>query len=334
MSFGFPNENTHFDHHNVSEESFWPSFTDIMMVIVMVFLLVAVSVILNNYQLVKNLRASMQAQQLASSIAEDAEVENNSLEARLLQLKQQLARINHQMMAVKIATEKDQVALLKNQQIIKELQAISAQQTQQLDKKTTYLATLEEKSKRQLKEKEKEIAKFKTEQQALNKTLKRSKEKIAIQQQLFSQLQQKDEDNTEQVMALQGQIDALKTQKKNDESQLLSLQGELDSLDKKYQKLLRPARSSKGKYIVAVTYTKRKGRDVYRLRASPSAEYEKVSRKKLERLLLTLKKKHSTELYVKVIIPEKSGLSYNEAWKFTNFIQKSYDYYHQSNEPK
>jgi hypothetical protein len=32
---------------------------------------------------------------------------------------------------------------------------------------------------------------------------------------------------------------------------------------------------------------------------------------------------------VKVIIPEDSGLSYNEAWTFTQDILTSYDYYYQ-----
>jgi hypothetical protein len=110
---------------------------------------------------------------------------------------------------------------------------------------------------------------------------------------------------------------------------LLSLQGELESLDKKYQKLLRPARSVKNKYVVTVTYIKRRGRSMYRLRAKPTSDYKNVSRKQLERQLETLKNQHGTNLYVKIIIPENSGLSYNEAWKFTSFIQKSYDYYYQ-----
>jgi hypothetical protein len=32
---------------------------------------------------------------------------------------------------------------------------------------------------------------------------------------------------------------------------------------------------------------------------------------------------------VKVVIPEESGLSYNEAWKFTFTLLEQYDYYHQ-----
>ena len=360
MSFGFPGANTSFESHDVSDESFWPSFTDIMMVIVMVFLLVAISVILNNYQLVENLKKSIQAQQLASLLAEDTQVENSSLEEQLLQLKQQLALANKQLVIAADDVKKTQADLLKNKQIIKELNAISVQQNQQLDEKTAYLSTFEKKSKEQLEQKETEIATIAAQQQVATQALEEANEKAVRQQQKLSQWQQKDEAIKNKASELQQQlaqlesaaretssqyselqevlkkkstkIIALTEQGERDESQLVSLQGELDSLDEKYQKLLRPARSSKGKVVVAVTYTKRKGRSVYRLRDKPNKEYKKVSREQLERQLEKLKNKHGIALYVKVIIPENSGLSYNEAWKFTSFMQKAYDYYFQKTE--
>lgn len=357
MSFGFPGANSNFENHNVSEESFWPSFTDIMMVIVMVFLLVAVSVILNNFQLVENLKKSMQAQQLASSIAEDTQVENSSLEERLLQLKQQLAFVNIEIIDAKKEVESTQEELLKRKQIIEELNAISTQKDKQLDKKTTFLAQLEQKSKQQLEQKNAKISGLNDQQQIREKKLKAAQEMATIQMQNLVLLQRKDKQNEERTLKLGGQVEALqeslkenstkytslqeklkqqttafgalKKQHQTDETQLLSLQGELASLDKKYQKLLRPARSAKGKYVVAVIYIKRGGRGVYRLRVNSEGEYENVSRKQLERKLSSLKSKHGTNLYIKVIIPENSGLSYNDAWKFTSTMQKSYDYYFQ-----
>lgn len=357
MSFGFPDLNTSFENHHVSEESFWPSFTDIMMVIVMIFLLVAVSVILNNYQLVENLKKSMQAQQIASSIAEDTQVENSSLEEHLLRLKQQLAFARVQVVEAEKKVGNNQQQLLKREQIIKELNAISAQKEKQLEEKTTFLVQMEDQSKQQLAQKNARINELKNKQQVQAQELQTAQKKAATQRQQLVLLQQQDKQNEEKAVGLQGEMnrlqsslkenstlystlqeqfkqqatafDALKKQRQTDETQLLSLQGELDSLDKKYQKLLRPARSTKGKYVVAVIYTKRKGRGVYRLRANLEGEYKNVSRKQLERKLSKLKKKHGTGLYVKVIIPENSGLSYNEAWKFTSTMQKSYDYYFQ-----
>jgi len=49
----------------------------------------------------------------------------------------------------------------------------------------------------------------------------------------------------------------------------------------------------------------------------------------MAKALEKLKKKHKSDLYVKIIIPEKSGLSYNEAWRFTTNLQQKYDYYFQ-----
>lgn len=376
MSLGFPSANNGFEHNDFNEESFWPSFTDIMMVIVMVFLLVAVSVILNNYQLVENLKQSMQAQQLASSIAEDTQVENSTLEERLLRLKHQLALANTRITDSKKEAEKTQLTLSKNQQIIEELNAISTQQTEQLDEKTAYFAALELQSKQRLEEKNTEIIELKALQKTNKEELQEAQETARTQQRLVSQLQQQEEDNEDQAGDLQAQIESLrksltenaseyrslqtnltnkaseveqlqttlteqstqfselKKQRDQDETQLLSLQGELDSLDKKYQKLLRPARSAKGKFIVAVVYSKRKGRRVYRIRTNEKGEYKPISRQQLERKLTSLKNKHTSNLYVKVIIPKNSGLSHNEAWKFTSFVHQSYDYYFQDKTDK
>ncbi len=376
MSLGFPSANNNLEQDGFSEESFWPSFTDIMMVIVMVFLLVAVSVILNNYQLVENLKNSMQAQQLASSIAEDTQIENSTLEERLLRLKQQLALANTRIIDSKKEAKKTQLTLSKNQQIIEELNAISTQQTEQLDEKTAYFAALELQSKQQLEEKNAEIITLKNRQKTNKEELYEAQEIASTQQQLVSQLQQQEEESEDKAGDLQAQIASLrnsltenaseyrtlqtnlssksskieqlqttltkqssqftelKKQRNQDESQLLSLQGELDSLDKKYQKLLQPARSAKGKFIVEVVYSKRKGRGVYRIRVDQKGKYKNISRQQLERKLTSLKNKHTSDLYVKVIIPKNSGLSHNEAWKFTSFAHQSYDYYFQSKTDK
>ena len=53
------------------------------------------------------------------------------------------------------------------------------------------------------------------------------------------------------------------------------------------------------------------------------------ARRQLDERLTRLKDKYPRLLYVKVIIPENSGLSYNEAWTFTQDILNAYDYYYQ-----
>jgi len=111
--------------------------------------------------------------------------------------------------------------------------------------------------------------------------------------------------------------------------QIDTLQGEYDELRVKYDKLIRPARSAKGKHVVTVRYRKENGRYLLRIRDTGEADYSVVSRKELYRRLAKLKDDHSGNLYVKLIIPDDSGLSYTEAWTFTMDILDKYDYYHQ-----
>jgi len=47
----------------------------------------------------------------------------------------------------------------------------------------------------------------------------------------------------------------------------------------------------------------------------------------LDAQLSRFKAEHQEVLYVRVIIPQESGLSYNEAWSFTSEIHGKYDYY-------
>jgi hypothetical protein len=45
--------------------------------------------------------------------------------------------------------------------------------------------------------------------------------------------------------------------------------------------------------------------------------------------LKQLKDTYKDILYVKIIIPDNSGLSYNEAWDFMSGMLDKYDYYYQ-----
>ena len=93
MNNGFPNSDFYNEHEGAGGESFWPSFTDIMMVIVMVFLLVSVAVILNNWQLMEELKRSVDAERQAAQQAQAAlttakmkKEENETLAERLARL--------------------------------------------------------------------------------------------------------------------------------------------------------------------------------------------------------------------------------------------------------
>ena len=95
MNYGYPGANSKFENHNVSEESFWPSFTDIMMVIVMVFLLVTVAVILNNWALISKLTTSIEAQEAATNLADNRQEKNINLENKLSVGRAELTGFKH-----------------------------------------------------------------------------------------------------------------------------------------------------------------------------------------------------------------------------------------------
>ena len=469
MEFGYPGSNTHLENHGVSEESFWPSFTDIMMVIVMVFLLVTVAVILNNWSLIGDLKSSIEAQKVASNLAENRLVENDSLGSKLSTLEKQNVILNekyeaekaNQVSTKKSLTEKQQALidtqakLSQTQQLITESkELLSHKEAELVELQTDLIAVIKqkeglaelnksqnntlaenEKAQQNLRQelnasksnittledqqtaKDKEISELKeadkiksqvlaslqTDRSKLEKAVISLKSDIAKSQEatkseavltqeikskleVLTKAQKQKEDsliaatNSEKMIqdALKAEQTALKeseeekqriivamnekliesdekvtsletslsdmTQKTKakdtellalkDNSQLRSLQGKYDSLDAKYQKLLRPARSSKGKFIVSVSYKKIGNKRVIRLKQSPIGSYKTVTKKELHKALAKLKAKHKTNLYMKVIIPETSGLSYSEAWKFTSNLQKRYDYYHQPDKNK
>lgn len=565
MSFGYPGDNFHLENHEVSEESFWPSFTDVMMVISMVFLLVTVTVILNNWALITDLKQSISDQEKASLLVESKSEENENLANVVNELAQQVAiaedeikteeqkladtilslesttlkledtttnfnkaetdilernnsikNLQEQVMAqqkslaaskeladklianlameaknrdiqtqkisdlnklISVKTEEEKALSLAFEEKVNSLDSVNktlqektsalvlaqsaleekdnilelSQKTQEalnieleanlkankvqiaqitdLEKNTLDLQTaisllqkdrkgssnevlLLKKEREQLsidldlakKEKDKQASKVKLlaesdtsmkkiltalqtdrgsvaekllklqgelatakenkeisesaetkKNEKIEGLLTESKDQLALIKKLELENKRLSGDiinklsNTEKDLgALKEHSSNLETQleSKNEaitvlqkertktETQLLSLKGEFDSLDTKYQKLLRPARSSNGKYIVSVIYKKTRRGTQIRLKSSPDGSYRTINQKELDKTLVKLKEKHKTDLYIKVIIPNDSGLSYNEAWKFTSNLQRRYDYYFQPDKSK
>ena len=83
---------------NLSSESFWPSFTDIMMVVVMIFLLTSTILMVKNWELVAQLRESMMAEQQASVVIRDTSEENATLEEQLAQAQNEISMLRMQQM--------------------------------------------------------------------------------------------------------------------------------------------------------------------------------------------------------------------------------------------
>ena len=283
--------------HDEHEESFWPSFSDIMMVIAMVFLLITLTVVLSNTRLVTQLRTSIQAEQQASQLAEEQLKANATLEEQLDYYKNRAAAVEYELLRNRAKTETLAQELDNARQSLQ-----NAERTQQTGQSQLNLAT----------------QRTQVLEQELNTAL-------STAQTLRDQLTQRQTRTTEleqEVQRLSGETETLKI---SSTAALSKLQGELDELDRKYQKLLRPARSPKNKQVVEVIYQK----SGYRIRKPSEFVHRTVDSATLNNELSALKSQYGTDLYVKIIIPENSGLSYNEAWRFTRDMLDNYDYYSQ-----
>lgn len=318
------------------EESFWPSFTDIMMVIMMVFLLVTVTVVLSNTRLLKDLRNSIAAQEQASELAQHTLKENATLEEQLDYFQRQLSSTELELLRSRAQAEQVTTDLESTRVELSLAQAQVLDRTAALEKRGAEVQTLQadltaqttetERVQTELQQTQRTLA---TETSRLETELQQTKQEQATETgRLRTELQQVQADlvsSRAEATEKDDALTALREKVEADRQQLLSLEGNYAELDKKYQKLLKPTRSDKGKTVVEVMYQ----RSGYSIRKPGEATYRTVGAGELDSELGGLKATHGTDLYVKIIIPENSGLSYNQAWAFTRDTLGKYDYYYQ-----
>jgi chromosome segregation ATPase len=120
----------------------------------------------------------------------------------------------------------------------------------------------------------------------------------------------------------------LSDEKSDLEMALARQRQDFSSLEDKYLKLVRPARSSHGKQVASVQYIRTNGEYKYLLKDIGDDQWVEMSRADLFRRLGEHKRRLGDELYIKIVIPEDSGLSYNEAWGFTKTVLTEFDYYY------
>lgn len=282
---------------NLSSDSFWPSFTDIMTVVVMIFLITSSLLMVRNWELIEQLRKSMVAEEIATQQILNTSEENATLEEQLAQAQHEISMLRMQMMHAS-----EQNSRLAN--------------------------TLEDK--------EKQVIVVLSENQQLQNEIAENTQKIVL---LTSQLESSSTDlaalrtnfieQGEELKTTRDQIIILRQQQETRTRELASLQDDFGSLKVKYDKLIKPARTAKGKYVVSVFHERKNDKTVIRFKDANDKDYTTVGEKDLYKRLDALKKKHGKSLYVKIVIPEKSGLTYSEAWEFMKKILEKYDYYYQ-----
>jgi len=409
------------------DNSFWPSFTDIMIVIMMIFLMATSLLVVRNWRLVAELRESIVAEQLAAQIIESTSQENVTLEERLANVEQsnsilrlrllkkdeellvasntiqqqaasiraletsntefrnsldlanaaltvanleiervatqyrdlenQVARLSAQLNQ-QTSDNQETMALLSNAKAeIESLTQTSQAQQQEISSLTREnqrlsqkIASLTQDRQRQ----DEEIASLAQDRQRQDEeiaSLTQDKQRLAQESQAYSRelLIFKDESRA-LLSSTKAEIDLLsrssQTQQQSITSlkqdklflkreveaynrQLLALKGQYEVVKSKYEELVKPARSAKGKYIAQVYYIKGISGKIIRYKQPGDSGFTDLPLAEVEKRLSRLKAQKGKDLYVQIIIPENSGLTYNEAWDFMRKMLVKYDYYYQ-----
>ena len=306
------------------DEGFWPSFTDIMTVIVMIFLMGMVVVLLQNLEVTNNMKSALLEKQKATELAKSTFEEKSKVSHQLSDAEEELARLR-------------MMIILANDQRKSMKQQLSSSR-QELQSLNDLYAALGESHKSVLQEKEAALKETETvlkEKQQSDRELEEKSQALArIDSQLNTLLEQQTVLTAELASSRQAQeqsekkLQTVTLQATSADQELASIRGEYSDLQVKYNKLIKPARTSKGKYVVEVFYSKDGNKDVYKVRDSGQSSSTVVSQNELHKRLAKLKKQHDKNLYIRLIFPEDSKLSYNDAWTFSKEILGKYDYYH------
>jgi len=359
MDTGFPSIGG--SHAGIDgENSFWPSFTDIMMVITMIFLMATSILVVRNWQLVAELQESIAAEHIASQMIESTSQENATLEERLANAEQSNSILRLRLMKREEEFKLAQTAIREQESSIAslELQNIDLQSSLQQTRSRLDTANLEidaattqfEELSSQIASLRQQLAQQQQESEQSRTQLSSAREQIENLTQSNNKQQQENEQSRLQLSAAREQIESL-TQSSNKQQQditqltqeksllsqeiesynqqLLALKGDYETVKSKYEELIKPARSAKGKYIAEVYYVKGQSGNVIRYRQPGDKEFSTFSLAEVEQRLDQLKREHGKNLYVKIIIPQDSGLTYNEAWQFMRSLLVKYDYYYQ-----
>ena len=316
------------------DNSFWPSFTDIMMVITMIFLMATSLLVVRNWQLVAELRESIAAEQIASQLIDTTTQENATLEERLANAEQSNSILRLRLMKKDEELQLASEALRQQESNIVSLEIENLDVKESLQQANTAITTANL-----------EIEKVTTDYQDLQSEL------ASLRAQLSQQKIENDQSKT-QLSAARTEIEFLTLSSQTQEAditslkqektllnqeieaynrQLLTLKGDFEVVKSKYEELIKPARSAKGKFIAEVYYVKGADGEIIRYKQPGDSGLSNMSLAEVEKRLSILKAEKGKDLYVKIIIPQNSGLSYNEAWNFMRNLLVKYDYYYQEN---
>ena len=331
MDTGFPSIGG--SHAGIGgENSFWPSFTDIMMVITMIFLMATSILVVRNWQLVAELRESIDAERIASQMIESTSQENATLEERLANAEQSNSILRLRLLKREEEFKLAQTAIREQESSIAslELQNTDLQSSLQQTRSSLDTANLEiDAATARFEELSSQIASLRQQLAQQQQENEQSRTQLSTAREQIESLTQSSKKQQQDIIQLTQEKSLLSQEIASYNQQLLTLKGDYETVKSKYEELIKPARSAKGKYIAEVYYVKGQAGNVIRYRQPGDKEFSTLSLAQVEQRLDQLKREHGKNLYVKIIIPQDSGLTYNEAWEFMRSLLVKYDYYYQ-----
>ncbi len=324
------------DDAQLAEESFWPSFTDILTVIVLIFLMAMLVLLLRNMDLLSALQQSIAQKEAVFAQSEQLKQHNIELQQRLRQQQASLQQARERYQQATASLE--QLTQLAEQRAgqLRKLQASVLQLQQQLEMQQQRLQTQQS----ELQRREALQQRLEADYQQLTARLGEARASLARQQNLLAArereiqsmkeaaaLQQREQARMTDL--LQANVDQWRAKAEAQGSKLMQMQDAYSMLQQRYLRLIRPARSPRNKHVVEVLYTMRQGTAVYGLRQDSASSWQIMPLAQLRQSLQALKDRYGKKLYVRIIIPDDSPLSFNQAWEFTHRMLKAYDYYYQ-----
>ncbi len=332
---------------HLNSESFWPAFTDIMMVVVIIFLLTSMLLMIKNWELLEQLRTSLEAEQQAEKIIQHTTLEKATLEEQLAMAQSEISTLRLQRLQASEQANQLNLALEdKDKQIVAllldstKLKSELTKNENQISGLRLQLSTTQENLRQLTTDSENQISGLNVQLVTLQENLKQLKDdsenqisslstQLIISQEMLQQLNIEAEQKRKVLIEERQKLIVLTLQRDQQSRRLSSLEYDFSSLQVKYDKLFKPARTAKGKHMVSVSLERIDGKERIRFKDAGDKNFIQVSKEQMHRKLSALQKQHTDELYIRVIIPEDSGLTYSEAWSFMKETLHKYDYYYQ-----
>lgn len=291
----FPDYVSHLS--SINEENFWPSFTDIMMVVVIVFLLSSTVAVLHNWDLSRQVQETAALEQQARERAEDL-----NLRRMLLQL--ELQEMQGRMEKTREALEAKTGQLEQRENDLAGVQgALAEQQMQLMDMQEEYARMRAEMNMSREVSAERELELIEVQRQ-----LEKMREESMLHEQMYVEVEKRQRQTREELEVLQK---------------------EYEEMGEKYAALSKPARSPMGKVVTAVRYRKVDGQPSLMLKFPDAQQFEPIDPEEMHQALSRLKEEHGNQLFVRIVIPMDSNLTYQEGWEFSLDLLRRYDYYYE-----